>query len=846
MKFYLDGSDWEADYFISDFDYAAWTTNGRRLHNMYLDNASAAGFIREENPMAAQFKATVPGCDRSVLVENNAIADPYYGRNLDHSRWSEKMSWAFRKKFTLPEEMRNKKRFQLHFCGIDYQAKFLLNGVYLYEHTGMFIPFEADVTDCIRREGENNLVVIFDPVPQAMPDHQDATPEGCKPAQFANYHRAQMSYGWDWMRGMVAAGIWDHVYLNANDDARITDCFFRSQASGDVELTVDTIAQKKAAFELQIDIEPANFSGRSYHFTRELNLVHGDNSTQMHLECPAPELWYPRNYGKQNLYRLTLTLDGEETVKTVAFRTLEMRRNPNSPDRAYDQTFTFNGQAVFARGVNWIPADLMHSNCGAAEYERQVRLAAENNTNIFRVWGGGIIEKEEFYDACDRYGVIVWQEFPHCCSCYRSDPEFVAFKAREGEAILRKLRNHVSVAMICGGNEMMYYGEYPENPIYVQYRKLTEKFAPDLPYHVASPDRSRPGERNHGPWHFMMHEQINPHDRLVASELGCNGFPEYESVKKFIPEYELETPDSQSWKYHFAVPCRNQDWHVQMPWFNVTNTPERCQATMFVQSDILGYWMNHCRRKYPHTTGCFFWQYNEPWPTLFLSVIDYYTLPKMAYYRLGRVQKNTILSLQDDSWSCADGQFAAKLYLTSDLPTGELTGSFRLLTGDGKELLQRSFTGVYGSGSVLLDELNAALPDDVPGGLLIAELRIKNAAGEIIFEDDLLYGVPDFKNIFTAPACALTAEAVCSKSTGNENLLRVTLRNSADAFAALQVRLNLPEIDHKQVYWRDNYVTVAPGCEKVVTAALTGSLPEVVELTGWNMQNVKVAIATDK
>ncbi len=837
MRFYLDSDNWEVDYFISGCDYRQWVSTGNRLHYMYLDCAQSAGFTDADNPCRAGFRGRVPGCDRSIMLENGAIGDPYFNRNVEHSRWAENFSWAFRRTFTLPCDMKDKVRFQLHFCGIDYKAAFFLNNEYLGEHTGMFMPAEFDVTDCIRRDGENLLAVVFDPVPKGIPDHPGE--ENPQPAEFADYHRAQMSFGWDWMRGLGAAGIWDHVYLRANDNARIGDCFFRTRGNR-VTLEVETVAQQAGVFPLRIRLAPIGFQAASTEFVKELQLIPGENTFTVEFAVDDPELWYPNGYGKQPLYRLTLTLDGEVTEKKVAFRTLEMRRNPGSPDRAYNQTFTFNGQPIFARGQNWVPTDLLFSRSGAAEYERQVRLAAEAGINIFRVWGGGIVEKEEFYDACDRYGIVVWQEFMHACSSYRKDPEYLAFKRREAEAILRKLRNHVSVSMICGGNEVQYYYEIPDSPLYRQYRELTGKFAPDLPFHTSSPDRSRPGERDHGPWHFLMHSEINPHDRLLASELGCNGFPEFESVRKFIPECDWENPDSQSWKYHFAVPCRGQNWRVPMAWFDAGTPEQRCQASMFAQSDVCGYWMNHCRRKYPHTSGCFLWQYNEPWPTLALSAIDFYTLPKIVYYRLTRLQKPVTLALCDDNWCCAGGKFAAGLFAISDSELQGVKASFRLTTMDGIILLERFFERDYAPGGNKLDDIAVDLPMEVMGGVVFAELRLYRS-GKEIFNDTVLYGVPDYKKVFTAPRPKLDVEAVVVKIDG-ENRLVVTYRNHGPA--AMLVRAALTEVPFTAVYWRDNYVTVGQGETRVVEAALTVDCPAgaQVKLTGWNLEEQRVAV----
>ncbi len=831
MKFYLDGNDWEADYFITNREYDHWLPNWWDIKNMYLDSAESAEFPRPNSKYQAAFKCSIPGSDRTTLLENNVIADPYFGRNMDYSRWSENYSWAFRKTFILPENMRNKKRFQLKFLGIDYKARVFFNHQDLCEITGMFIQHEFDVTDFINRDGENFVAIVFDPMPKASPNHTSLITH--QPNEYTDYHRSQMSWGWDWMRGMVAAGLWDSLYLSANDEARISDCFFQWDGEK-ISLEVDTVAQKNAEFDLKISLEPKGFEGEKIEFTEKLNLIHGENHSELSFVYPNPELWYPNGAGKQPLYKLTLEIEGEVTEKTVAFRTLEMRRNPNSADKSYNHTFTINGMEVFARGANWVPAELMLSRLKAEDYDRLVRLAAEANCNLFRVWGGGIIEKEYFYDACDKYGIMIWQEFMHSCSNYRKDAEYVAFKKIEGEAILRKIRNHVSVSMICGGNEMLYYGEIPNSPVYVQYEELTRKFAPKLPFHVTSPNLSIPGERHHGPWSFTAHEFINNHHRQFVSEIGCNAFCEYESIKKFIPEADLDNPNATSWKYHFNPPCRCFDWKIPQEFFNAETTPQKAQASMFAQRDMLANWMNHCRRKFPVTSGCLFWQYNEPWPTLAWSYIDYYTVPKMAYYRLAEVQKNTVLSIKDNDWCCKNGKFEGELYIMSDFDVDDVKSEFKLVTFDGKVLLAKEFNGSYKRGGTKLADLRCELPADLMGNLVIAELTLKKG-GEVIFNDSVIYGVPDYKQVFNLekPNLAITTEI---KAENGETLLTVSIRNNGN-YSALMLKAELPNVDNRKVFFCNNYIIVNVGETKLVKVKISADVSELktLKLSAWNM-----------
>ena len=209
--------------------------------------------------------------DRTMLLENGIIDEPYMGRNLEHSRWSERYSWGFRTRFNLPSEMQSAKRLTLVLRGIDYSAEIYLNGKRLASHTGAFIPVKLDITDAVVRDRENLLALVFAPLPQAMPSHKSA-----EPAEFAYYHRSQMSWGWDWMRAMVTTGIPDHVWVESNNDIAIEDVFFRTKGTH-VTLRVEASATHSVEFPLDISLAPENHTGSSLLKAWKCSLASGSN-----------------------------------------------------------------------------------------------------------------------------------------------------------------------------------------------------------------------------------------------------------------------------------------------------------------------------------------------------------------------------------------------------------------------------------------------------------------------------------------------------------------------------------------------------------------------------------------
>lgn len=821
LKMLLDGNDWEADYFISSEQFRDCMNNPRNLDNMLMECAVNSDFVRRNAFMPGLMRCTIPGCDRTVLLENNKIHDPYTGRNLVESRWSEDYSWAFRKVFRLPDEWRSMDRIIIDFRGIDYKAVFLLNGKPLGIHEGMFIPAVFDITDIIDFDQPNLLAVIFDPAPKGSPNHKES-----EPADFAAYHRTQMSFGWDWSRRFVISGIWDSVTLLGYRNARISDCAFRHQKNS-VTLELDIEAEHEGNMELQVSMTPDNFNGTSAEFTFPLFLEAGKNSRCVTFEMPDIQLWYPNRAGQQNLYSLILKLNDFIWKTIVGFRSLAMVRNPKSPENAYNLTFCINGQPIFSRGLNWVPADLMYTRNCRENYERLIALAAHAGFNMFRVWGGGMVEKDVFYELCDRYGILVWQEFMHSCSSYSKSPEYMAFKRDEGEAILRKLRNHVSISMICGGNELQYYGEKANSPLLTQYGKLVKEFAPFLPYHVSSPDFSRPGERNHGPWHFQEHSTYNSHFRLLASEIGCNGMPEYESLRKFIPEDELKTMQGQSLNFHFMIQSGGQSLRLPLEKFNISSAKEFCSASMFAQADAGEYVFEHYRRLFPRSSGCFFWQYNEPWPTCSYSIVDYYSIPKMAYYSLKKANAPLLVSLQEDSWCIPGDTFQAKCFLTNDNESLPGTVSVTGMTIFGKILFHYTRETIWRHGTVEVMALHEKIPVDT-GCMLLVLLHFYDDSGTAVFKNTRLFGLPDFRQVFSLPETEIQAEA----TTFKENRCTVRIFNTGE-IAAIKVRASLPFEMEKNACWSDNYVCIPPHS----TAELqlqSAQKPEEINLTAWN------------
>ena len=803
----LDGAGWEADYFLSEAQYMAWSSRSRNLHNMLRSCAQRNGFITGGAAPGA-INGTVPGCDRTFLLENGLIDDPFYARNLEHSSWAEKYSWAFRKSFEVPASWQGN-RVRIDFKGLDYEVVIFVNGIWIGSHKGMFVPYSCDITDFVKFGERNLLALVFFPAPQGTPNHQDHDP-----ADFAKYHRTQIGFGWDWSRGIVPTGIWDSVTLSCYAETLLTDwhwCF--DGENGAVELALDSRFGGEAAVELELT--PFNFEGSSSTAKHSFAVTPGANEVK--IAMPLPEnyrLWEPNGTGFPALYTLKITLDGVVTAAQIGLRTVTMSRNVDSPAGAYDLTFNINGKPVFVRGANYVPQDLLNSRSSAADYDHLVELAKFAGYNMFRIWGGGVIEKEAFYAACDRHGIMVWQEFMHACSNAPKDEEFLAFKDRESRAIVKRLRNHPALTLMCGGNEMQYYGEIPDSPMLKNYQAVCAEMVPELPFHISSPDLSRPGERNHGPWNYMPHAFYNTHFRQLASEVGCNALPEYSSLCRFIPAKELQAMQGPALEYHFYNRVNVYDLAKPLDGFEFDGMEKFCQASMFAQADAAGYMMEHYRRLFPRASGCFFWQYNEPWPTCSWSVVDYYGVPKMALYAMKRANAPVLLSLQDDSWQCAGGALQAQWFITCDREFSG-TAALKAVSGNGEVLFTREVSGTWKTGTVQLGEINEKLPQ----GIVIVFFTLNGESAGC-----RIYGVPDHKQAFALPPARVTAAV---------NNGKIVLTNTGN-IPALKVKIAFAGAADKSYRLEDNYISLAPGEHREI--GFTGEIGNApVQISAWNI-----------
>jgi len=635
--------------------------------------------------------ARVPGEVHPALFAAGVIPDPYFGVNGDDLQWIETREWWYRREFEVGEDFIGGRTY-LEFDSLDTYATVYLNGEQVGRSENMFVPVRFDVTGRVGL-GTNTVAVRFEPAAPLLDRMDHSHLSGCFDTPRANSRKMQCAFGWDWTQRFVGAGICGDARLVSYGTVSIADVHI------DVELTGATASA-------WINIEVDNYSREDKHVMASVVVCRGE--CREHIEVvedispfggvieavvriEEPEFWWPNGAGEQPMYKCLVGLQSEGEVEDVAeqsfaIRTVELREA--LPDGSRCFTLVVNGEPIFCKGANWVPADHFVSNMTEERYRELVKLAKDAGFNMLRVWGGGIYETEAFYAACDEMGVMIWQDFMFACAIYPEDEGFRQNVGAEVRAVVKRLRNHPSIVVWCGNNEC----EMGHSPSEEWQGKVL--FHEVIPAALAQLDRSRPyrfstpyggsfgNDDTVGTWHggswfdtYLGDEKrwrhlIEEKKSLFCAEFYAQGSPEMESVKLFVPQESLWPPDGPIWEYHNKDnphSGRTDGLSHQQILIDMTrrmmggfSTPEEFAAySGILQGEFVAAEFERWRRDKWKSSGAIFWMYDDAWPAVGWSLVDYFGRPKPAYYHAKRACAPVILSFKQ-----LDGR--AALYVTSD------------------------------------------------------------------------------------------------------------------------------------------------------------------------------------
>jgi beta-mannosidase len=568
---------------------------------------------------AEAMKAPVPGSVHTALFQAGVIPHPFLERNQEIARgWSFK-SYYYRKVFPRPAKGQDE---TLVFEGVCNRCTIWLNGKKLGEHEGMFDSIRCPVGKLL--QDENTLVVKLD---SAIVDWQ-------KTVVFNN------SYGWHYSK-FPPLGIWRSVGICGEPAVRVRSPFVatRDAAKGVVELMA-TIGGLEQAWSGKLAgvIAPENFKGKTFHFEQDFEAQTGAKEVHLRFTLPDPKLWWPVDMGAPNLYRLRLAFtpkgEGRADVQEFCFgiRTVEMAPVDGRPSsKVFNWTFVINGQPLFVKGTGWCTADAM-MDFSRARYDRLLSLAADQHIQMLRAWGSGMVETEDFYDLCDRKGIMVMQEWPTAWDSHLKQPfDMLERTVREGTL---RLRHHPSLVIYTGGNESCN----PYGAAIDMMGRLNIELDGTREFHRGEPAGGSAHDYDvYWGGHHIDHAFTMK--AIFYGEFGVAAYPCYESVQRFLPDAEKNLwPAKSDGSFAYHTPIFNTAKDLERltrmsQYFTEGATMERyIVGSQLGQAVGVRHALERMRTRWPVSTGALYYKLNDNSPAASWSTVDWYGTPKIAHY----------------------------------------------------------------------------------------------------------------------------------------------------------------------------------------------------------------------
>lgn len=660
-------------------------------------------FRQAKNKNAKWLKANVPGTVHTDLFKNKIISPPFYADNESDLQWIEQKDWEYKIVFFITDAQLKRSHLLLVFEGLDTYADIYVNDILLGKADNMFCKWEFDIKNKVKK-GKNTLRIYFhSPYHYAIPSAKNYAmelPAGndkgeVKTSVFTR--KAPYHYGWDWGPRFATSGIWRPAYILAWDIFKVKNYYFKpvqineQSATYDIELQLTTSVRGIA--NCIIKNKQLKFSETFFEIDSGINTLHLPFSIQ------NPQLWWPNGYGAPNLYNIEIELsfDGQKEIirHQLGVRTIKLLQQQDSIGESF--TFEINGHPMFMKGANYIPMDVFLPEVNKSKKDSLIKMAADCGMNMLRVWGGGIYEDDCFYESCDKYGILIWQDFMFACSLYPWDSSFFKNVKNEAEYNIQRLRNHACLALWCGNNEIdeawhnwgwqkqYQWDSSAIKQIWRGYKQLFEKLLPEAvinhnaetPYISSSPkigwgrkESYKSGDSHYwGVWWGMApFETYKTKVGRFASEYGFQAIPDIFTIKKVIPETDLKLSSSVL-ASHQKHPTGFQtiDTYMQRYYNKPSNVEDYFYVSQLLQTYGIKMAIEAHRSNKPYCMGTLYWQLNDCWPSVSWSGVDYYLQPKALHYQVKQSFKKFIVTSE---------------YKSNQLQLAVISDSLKNATGD--------------------------------------------------------------------------------------------------------------------------------------------------------------------
>ncbi|MGY3569908.1 beta-mannosidase [Vibrio paucivorans] len=649
---------------------------------------------------------TFPGDQYSALITADIIPDPYYASNEQQVQWVGLCEWRASKSLTVTENDLAADKLILTVSKVDTFATLYINGDIALTCSNAFQIYQADIQPLLKL-GSNQLEWVFQPAAQVAKDRANKLPfpipwaEGNNQIPFMNtVRKPQCHTGWDWGICLPVCGIFATASLTPIKSVYFERVDVDQHWTSDTSVTLKLRLHHSNGVSLPFHIE---IDGKHY----EGSTVAGCNKTEFECVLNNPKLWWPNGYGEPHLYELSVRVEQQIITKSLGLRRLSLRTNADAVGS--EMVFVVNGKTISCKGANWIPMDALPQRTHTLRYEQLLGAAKDANMNMIRVWGGGDYEHDEFYQTCDKLGLLVWQDLMFACAQYPSTTEFLDDVKQEVTQQVQRLKHHACIALWCGDNEVIgslnWYPESRQNreKYLVNYDRLNRSLEQWL--HELDPSRrfwaSSPcnGELDFGDawhddkkgdmhfwdvWHsgksFDAYTEVTPR---FCSEFGYQSWPSFSELTKFVPEEEwnIGAPHFENHQKN----ARGNSIITEMftRYFRFPSDFEQMLYLSQVQQAIaIKTAVESWRSTSPICQGILYWQLNDNWPVSSWSSIEYSGRWKQFHYHVKRFFEPTLVCFERSD-------NALILRIINDSPGArKLSGKVLQLDWDGKELNQ--------------------------------------------------------------------------------------------------------------------------------------------------------------
>jgi hypothetical protein len=823
------------------------TTGWQLQDSAKVPDAGAAVSAKSYQP-TGWIAATVPGTVLTSMVNDKIYPEPMYGENNRETVIPEslnKTSYWYRTTFTVPKEYTHRQAW-IHFDGANFSSEVWVNGAQVGTIQGAFIRGLFDITKLVKPGDTAILAVKVSPQPHPGEPHEHTIANGVgRNGGITALDGATFlsTIGWDWLNAVRDrdTGLWQKVWLSASgpvlvqDPLVITDLPLPKTDTADITIksTLQNTSDKPQTGTLEGSFGDVTFSQKVTLKPNETQTITFDPKSTSALHLSNPKLWWPNGYGPQNLYTLHLHFVQHGSDSDTHDTTFGIRKITYESPGVDALTISVNGVRVFIRGGDW-GLDEALKRIPRARLDAEIHMHALANMNLIRNWVGQSTG-EDFYELCDKYGILLWDEFFQPNPSDGPNPDNLPVYLANVHDKIVHYRNHPSIAVWCARNE-----GFPPPEIDAALRKMIPDLDPARLYQPSS--TSGRGVHSGGPYYWREPRAFYVFDAPFKTETGSMSVPTLESIHGMMPQKDWEVINDDWAAHDFAKGAQHGDTYPYVMagrYGRIANLADFVRKAQMMNYEAYRA-MYEARNKllFAPATGVITWMSNPAQPSFVWQLYHYDLEPNSSLFAVKSASEQVHIQMDEDDFH---------LRVINNLPTALAgdTAHITIYTGwnDLRPALEKDIP-VSGPADTAIDLGPAPMPANL-GPLYIAKLDLRDAQGQILSRN--LYWEPnpeqgdDLTPLDWLPIAKL--EGTLTRHDSADRLgLEVTLKNPSHSLALmahLQLRRKTSGDRVLPVFYSDNYIWLAPGESRTITidaalADLKGETPLVV-LDGWNV-----------